>query len=132
MANDKEINNWLDMVNYDIITAEQMFKTGRYVYVIFMCHLAIEKALKAVVMAQTDKHPPKTHDLIYLISLGKVKLPQDLMDFIGMINNAGIVTRYTEDLSKLVSSYPKEIAKEYLKTTLEIIECVKQDGRLKK
>ncbi len=128
----KETKNWLNMVDYDIATAKQMFKTGRYVYVIFMCHLAIEKAFKAVVSAQTKKLPPKTHDLIYLINLGKIKIPGDLLDFIGIINNAGIVTRYPEDLSKLVSSYPLEITKRYLDKTSEVIRCVKQDPRLKK
>ena len=109
----KEIKNWLEMVNYDLETANQMFKTGRYVYVIFMCHLAIEKSLKSIVCLETKKPPPKTHDLIYLITLGKMELSQELLDFIGKINNAGVVTRYPEDLSKLVSSYPKIITHDY-------------------
>ncbi|MBI4377822.1 MAG: HEPN domain-containing protein [Nitrospinae bacterium] len=45
----KETENWLQMVEYDIKTAECMLETGRYVYVVFMCHLAIEKMLKAIV-----------------------------------------------------------------------------------
>lgn len=59
-------------------------------------------------------------------------MADDLLDFVGMINNAGIVTRYPEDLSKLVSSYPKQVAKEYLDKTLEVIKCIKQDTRLRK
>ena len=55
----KETKNWLDMVDYDRTTARQMFKTGRYVYVIFMCHLAIEKSLKAVACEETNKVPPE-------------------------------------------------------------------------
>jgi len=128
----KETKNWLDMVDYDLITVKQMFETGRYVYVIFMCHMAIEKALKAIVCEETDKVPPKTHDLINLTGLGKVKLNPDLLDFIGMINNAGIVTRYPEDLSKLVSSYPIDIAKVYLEKTQKVIKCLKLSPALKK
>jgi HEPN domain-containing protein len=128
----EETKNWLDMVEYDLTTAKQMLKTGRYVYVIFMCHLAIEKTLKAIVCEETNKVPPKTHDLIYLISLGKIVLPGDLLDFVGVINNAGIVTRYPEDLSKLISSYPEEITREYLDKSSEVIKCIKQDSRLKK
>jgi len=128
----KETKNWLDMVDYDLATVQQMFKTGRYVYVIFMCHLAIEKTLKAIACEETDKVPPKTHDLIYLVTLSKIKLSNNLLDFVGIINNAGVVTRYPEDLSELVHSYPEEIAKKYLVRTLEVIECIKQDPRLKK
>ena len=127
-----EVKNWLDMVDYDINTAWQMFKTGRFVYVVFMCHLAIEKALKALVCEETNKVPPKTHDLIYLVNLGKIELPSALLDFIGIINNAGIVTRYPEDLSELISSYPKAVTKKYLKMSTEVIECIKKDRRLKK
>lgn len=77
--------------------------------------------------------PPKTHDLIYLVSLGKVELlSSDLLDFIGIINNAGIVTRYPEDLLKLITSYPKEVAEKYLNRTEEVIKCLKQDPSLKK
>jgi len=128
----KETKNWIDMVDYDLITVKQMFETGRYVYVIFMCHMAIEKALKAIVCEETDKVPPKTHDLIYLTGLGKVKLNPDLLDFIGMINNAGIVTRYPEDLSKLVSSYPKSIAQKYLTNAQETIKWITKNLGLKK
>ncbi|MBU1367534.1 MAG: HEPN domain-containing protein [Candidatus Omnitrophica bacterium] len=128
----KESINWLKMVDYDLDTAKQMLKTGRYVYVIFMCHLAIEKALKAVVCEEINKMPPKAHDLIILINMGKVKISEELLDFIGMINNAAVVTRYPEDLSRLVSSYPREIAKDYFIRTLEVIKCIKQDQRLKK
>lgn len=120
------------MADYDLITAAQMFKTGRYVYVIFMCHLALEKTLKAIVAAETEKNPPKTHDLIHLLNFGKIYLSENLSDFIGMINNVSIVTRYPEDLSKLVSSYPKAIARKYLDKTREVIQCLKQDKRLKK
>lgn len=128
----KETKNWLKMVDYDLTTAKQMFKTGRYVYVIFMCHMAIEKSLKAVICEEENKIPPKTHDLIYLVSKGKIKLPADLLDFAGMINNAGVVTRYPEDLSKLISSYPKNKTAEYLSKAQEVIKCIKKDVRLKK
>ena len=67
-----------------------------------------------------------------MINLGKIVLPGDLLDFVGIINNAGTVTRYPEDLSKLVSSYPKEITQKYLDKTSEVIKCIKQDSRLKK
>jgi HEPN domain-containing protein len=115
-----ETKNWLDMVDYDIDTARQMFKTKRYIYVIFMCHLAIEKALKAIVCEETNEFPPKTHDLIILTNLGRVKF------------SVAVVTRYPEDLSKLISSYSKEVAQEYLNKMLKVIECIKQDPRLKK
>jgi HEPN domain-containing protein len=40
--------NWEGTSNYDLRTAEAMYKAGRYLYVVFMCCLAIEKMLKAI------------------------------------------------------------------------------------
>jgi len=37
------VRNWAETSNYDLRTAEAMYKAGRYLYVVFMCHLAIEK-----------------------------------------------------------------------------------------
>ena len=128
----QETKNWLVMVDYDLTTAGHMLKAGRYVYVIFMCHLAIEKILKAIVGQATQKIPPRTHDLIHLIDLGQIKLADDLLDFIGKINNVSVVTRYPEDFPTLVKSYPKDVTKDYLNKTVEIIQCLKQDKRLKK
>ncbi|MBX3058439.1 MAG: HEPN domain-containing protein [Anaerolineae bacterium] len=37
-----------------------MFSNGRYFYVVFMCHLAIEKALKGLCSQVHNQAPPKT------------------------------------------------------------------------
>jgi len=47
MATDK-VAYWIDIANYDIDTAEAMYQTGRWLYVAFMCHQAIEKTLKPI------------------------------------------------------------------------------------
>ena len=52
----KELENWLKMVKYDLATAKQMYKTKRYLYVIFMSHLAMEKLFKAVI-CKKEKTP---------------------------------------------------------------------------
>ncbi|MBU1746033.1 MAG: HEPN domain-containing protein [Proteobacteria bacterium] len=51
----------------DIKTADHMFETKRYVYVLFMCHLATEKLIKALYEATTKEMPPKTHNLVLLL-----------------------------------------------------------------
>lgn len=39
---DKIVKNWVATSNYDLQTADAMYKTGRYLYVVFMCHLRIK------------------------------------------------------------------------------------------
>lgn len=108
----KETKNWIDSSDYYFKTAGHMLKTGRYIYVIFMCHIAIEKLLKALVHETTAKLPPKTHDLIYLLRIADVHMPENFLEFVGKINNASIVTRYPEDLSRIINAYPEVVAKE--------------------
>jgi HEPN domain-containing protein len=62
----KDTANWIALADYDIETARHMLSTGRYLYVIFLSHLALEKLLKAYVAEITETVPIKTQDLIYL------------------------------------------------------------------
>jgi HEPN domain-containing protein len=126
----KATANWLAQVDYDIATAEQMLHAGRYIYVIFMSHMALEKALKALVTEETQKLPPRTHNLIDLAQRAQVVLSQAQQDFLGKINNISVGVRYPEDLSAMVSQYPAAIAQDYLERTKELITWVRQDPRL--
>jgi len=121
----KDTENFITSSEYDFQTATAMFESGRYIYVVFMCHISIEKRLKAIVSEATQNIPPKTHNLIYLIKLGEVNLPPDLFDFVAKLNNASIITRYPEDFQKLLEVFPQDIAKEYLITTQKVIEWLK-------
>ena len=55
----KPPEEWLAQARYDMDTAAYMFKGGRYMYTVFMCHLAIEKALKGMYAEQVGKEPPE-------------------------------------------------------------------------
>ena len=128
----KATENWLAPVDYDLVTAESMLTAGRYVYVIFMCHLALEKALKALVSEETQQLPPRSHNLIRLAQLGKCALPQEQRDFLGKMNDASVVTRYPEDLPGIVGQYSEPVAREYLQEAKEVIAWIRRDPRLQK
>lgn len=40
---------WMEQARYDLDTARAMFDSGRYLYVLFCCQQAVEKALKAII-----------------------------------------------------------------------------------
>jgi len=64
--------NWLLSSQYDLRTAGTLLINKRYIYVVFMCHLALEKTLKAVLSEKFKGLPPYTHNLNRLIELGIV------------------------------------------------------------
>ncbi|OPY59326.1 MAG: HEPN domain protein [Pelotomaculum sp. PtaU1.Bin035] len=67
-------------------TAEIMWKSTRYVYTVFMCHLAIEKALKALFAESTGTIPPRIHNLIKLAKITQANLNEDQTEFISIPN----------------------------------------------
>lgn len=126
----KDTANWIALAEYDLETAAHMLKTGRYLYVVFLCHLALEKMLKAHTTEVTQTIPAKTHDLIYLVKKSGLEMSQAHLEFIGKINTASIPTRYPEDLQRAVSDYPEPIVTEYLHQTQEILQWLKQHPNL--
>ncbi|MBU4345922.1 MAG: HEPN domain-containing protein [Candidatus Omnitrophica bacterium] len=121
----KAIENWIKSSEYDFKTSKAMYKGGRYIYVIFMCHLTIEKFLKAVVAKKTKKIPPKTHDLFYLIKLANLEIRPAHQKIISHLNQASIPTRYPEDIAKISKQYNKSVAERYLKETGNLLRWLK-------
>ena len=123
----KATANWLQSMGYDLKTVSTLLKDRKYIYVVFMCHLAIEKALKAVLSEMFKELPPYTHNLNRLIELGNIKLPHKHQDFINKINLQSVPTRYPEDFKKLSKEFNKKIAEDYLKQTRGVITWLKQN-----
>ncbi len=67
--------------------AENMLKTGRYIYVLFMCHLSVEKLLKALYEVVLKKIPPKTHNLVYLSKSIGLQIPEKSLSTIESLND---------------------------------------------
>jgi HEPN domain-containing protein len=128
----KDTANWIALADYDLETAKHMLATGRYLYVVFLCHLALEKILKAHVAEATQTLPIKTHDLIYLVKKCELEVPQKYLDFIGKINTASIPTRYPEDLQRSLKEYPKSVARDYLTQTQELVQWLTKHPNLNK
>jgi HEPN domain-containing protein len=126
------VGNWVKSSNYDIKTAEHMLRTGRYIYVLFMCHLSVEKLLKALYEVALNKIPPKTHNLIYLSNAIDLKTPENHLGTLESLNDLSIVTRYPEDMDGLVKAFRKKRVEEYLKKTKDLLKWLKKDARLRK
>ncbi len=91
-------------------------------YTVFMCHLSLEKALKGLYAENIRKEPPKTHNLLYLIEKMKLKLPEDLHDFISTLNRVSVPTRYPDDLQRILKDYDKKKTKEILDQSKKVLQ----------
>ncbi len=118
----KQTEYWVESAIYDLETAEAMFQTARYVYVIFMCHLCLEKLLKGCVVEFADRFPPKIHNLVRLAEIAGLEFPAPMYTFVTELADKSIVTRYPDDLGV----YTCERAQACLESTREVFVWLKQ------
>ena len=114
-------DEWFRQAQYDIGTAESLIVAGRYPPVIFFCHLALEKALKALYVEKYNDIPEKTHSLVLLIDLLELEPPPHLLDSLIVINRLGITGRYPHNLEKVLEQYTKGQAEKLVNETQEIL-----------
>ncbi len=117
--------NWIMAADYDLKTAESLLKAKRKIYVIFLCHLAIEKTLKAIISEKQAKLPPYTHNLVHLLELTELILPEKLSNFLELINDKSVPMRYPEDVVRLEKQFGIQVTRDYLKKTKEVLLWLK-------
>jgi len=124
----KEPDEWFRQADYDMETAEFMLNGGRYFYVVFMCHLAIEKALKGLYQERVKELPPKVHNLIFLVEKIGLKISPHLYDWIFSLNRVSVPTRYPDNLAKLQKEFGKERSEQILIRSKEILQWLKEQS----
>lgn len=113
---------WLNLAKYDLDTAEAMFKTGRYLYVLFTCQQAVEKTLKGLIVQKTNQFPPRIHDLLKLANLAQVQLSNEQAQFLSKLSFYYLETRYPEQITDLAKSIKKQTAEFFLEKTREQVQ----------
>ena len=93
MENAGRFEEWYFQSDYDLETAADMFRSGRMVYCIFMCHLSLEKALKGLVIKKTGEFPSKSHSLIYFVEKLGMEMVGSDYEFLFMLNKISVPTR---------------------------------------
>ena len=104
-----------------------MLNGGRYLYVGFMCHQTVEKALKAVISAD-GTIPPKIHTLVRLAELsgfsGTLTVEQNLLlDELFPLN---IEARYPSDKEYLAQMLTKQKCDDFIVRTEAFLIWIKK------
>ena len=125
--NDK-VAYWLDLSSYDLKTAKVMLEGERFLYVGFMCHQVIEKALKGIISSVSPEQPPYTHNLTILAkSAGIYKLfNEDQLDLIDTLEPLNIQARYPISKERLLESLTKERCLIIYSKTEELLKWIKR------
>lgn len=126
MANKERADKWLDIVAEDMSVAEDLFKTGHWLYVGFMCHQVIEKTLKAYWCVCRDDDPPYLHDH-ERIAKGcglYTKMNEEQKDFLDGIKRMNIDARYQEIKDAVARSLNREKTAEILGQTKQMYSWI--------
>lgn len=126
----RETKLWLERADYDLETAAAMFKAARYLYVAFACQQTVEKHFKAVIQEKTGQLPPYTHNLPSLFKLAEVNMQIEQQEFLTILSQYYLNTRYIDFKQKLLDEMNRDKAKDCLVKTQEIIKCLKKELKI--
>lgn len=113
---------WVDQAKYDLETARAMLDSSRYIYVLFCCQQAIEKALKYLILRKTGDLPPRIHNLIRLAETAKIELNIEQALLCKELSAYYVQTRYPEEIQEIGSVVTHKIAAGYFMKTEEILK----------
>ncbi|MDR2505864.1 MAG: HEPN domain-containing protein [Oscillospiraceae bacterium] len=121
---------WFTIADYDIETARVMLLGGRYLYVGFMCHQVIEKALKGIIARDLIEGvmPPKIHHLLKLAELAGLYnvMSSEQQAFIKKLNPLNVTARYPQYKEAIASGLNAKVCGEFLTGTEELLCWIKQ------
>ncbi|MDZ7607335.1 MAG: HEPN domain-containing protein [Cyclobacteriaceae bacterium] len=115
------ISFWIDQAEDDWTAVNTLFEGRNYLQSLFFAHLVIEKLCKSLWIKYNQENvPPKTHNLIHLLSSTPIKLSDDSSEFLLSLNRFQLEGRYPEYLTKMRSICNEQFTGHMLETTNKI------------
>lgn len=113
MKKEEHINYWLKGAENDLSAAESLFKSKKYDWCLFIGHLVLEKALKAIFVSKNDVVPPKTHNLVKLAEQSSIELSEEKQIFFDEVNDFNLEARYPDYRNDFYNRCTKDFAEKY-------------------
>lgn len=119
---------WFDIAAEDLSAAEWMHQGGRWLYVAFECHQALEKMIKAYWTAVRDDDPPLLHNHERLLmGCGLYnKLNDEQLKFLEMMHPMYIAGRYPQYKQQVASTLGEQTSKYILEQTKQFQQWILQ------
>ncbi|PIU37355.1 DNA-binding protein [Candidatus Roizmanbacteria bacterium CG_4_8_14_3_um_filter_34_9] len=112
---------WLKSSKEDYKIAEDLIDMKHYQWALFLCHIAIEKVLKASYIKINDQYPPPIHKLVKLATDCKIELSEEQVDDLREMTSFNIEARYDIIKDKLYKKATKEYTKKYFQKTKNLL-----------
>lgn len=112
---------WIESAEEDFQTAEGLIRLKHYHWALFLCHIAIEKVLKANYIKIKDQYPPPIHKLVKLAQDCRLVLTEAQLDDLKEMTTFHIEARYDVIKDKLYKKATKEFTLKYFKVTKKLL-----------
>jgi HEPN domain-containing protein len=125
---DEKTGYWIELAEYDLETAKVMLSGKRFLYVGFMCHPVIEKALKAYFQFRRKDTPPHTHNLNVIANESGLygDLDEARKSLLDMLEPLNIEARYPTQKDQLFRSLTEDRCKSILERTEDLFTWIRQ------
>ena len=120
---------WFDSAEYDLQTAKAMLETRRFLYVGFMCHQTIEKALKGILVTRKpEEELPYIHKLMRLANLSGISTEMDerQLALLDVLNPLNVEARYPLHKSRLLESLTVERCSQMSEETEALLKWIRK------
>lgn len=91
-----QIDYWFELAKEDLLVADSNCRSKHFLWCLFICHLAIEKALKGLYVQFVHETPPNIHDLVKLAKAVDLNISENDLRFLNEMNRFNIDARYPE------------------------------------
>lgn len=89
-----DVREWLAYAKVDRQAADTLFEAGLYSVCALHCQQAVEKLLKAAIVAETGRRPPYEHNLWILRQQLPLDLPERIEQHLAALSPHYITSRY--------------------------------------
>ncbi|MAG44777.1 DNA-binding protein [bacterium] len=111
------VKYWQEGAERSWDVAKSLWKSKKYDFCLFCCHLTLEKILKAIVVKKSKKHAPHGHNLLILAKKAKIELNEKQAHYLAQITEFNISARYPEIKLKFYKMCTKNFSEEYFNFT---------------
>ena len=111
---------WVEQSDKDWEVARSLFNLRHYAHALFYCHLSLEKLLKAVIVQETKKQSPYSHDLLALIEKVDVDASDEQRIRLNEITTFNVRARYDDIKYHFYKKATKKYATKYMEITKKL------------
>lgn len=117
----EHINFWVEQSNDDWTAVQSLYNGKNYLQSLFFAHLVIEKLCKSIwIKYNPENVPPRTHNLMHLLSSTPIELTEEKSEFILNLNRFQLEGRYPDYLTKIHNICNEQFTNSTIETTNEL------------